>query len=443
MLQAGFARVDVTPPLGNPLAGYFSRREADGVLDPIELNALAVSDGENTVVIISCDFLYVMENAATPIRKLVSEKTELPENNILIHGLHQHTSVRIGNRMNGSVPDSVTDASYLDFLYRKYCDVTKMAMDDMADSSLWTGQKETADPISFIRRFRMKDGSVKTNPGRFNPDVAGPIGEADNTVRLVRFKREGKKDIALVNFSTHPDVIGGTKFSADWPGFARRLAEADIPDANCLLINGPQGDTNHIDINNQMDSSPEGRYAHSRFMGRTIADAVVAIWDKLEEKKAGLVSGDVRMLFIPTNTTGMDRIEEMKQLKKDMEAGIVEKLDMGTRASINRILDLKNESLFQRLPVTVIGFGEIALVGYGGEAFTFYAKAARDAAPDLFVLGLCLANGGQGYLPTKEAFDEGGYEASNSRFAPELAEMIQTAVKEMLAEYQAKKNEMA
>ena len=48
MLQAGFARVDVTPPLGNPLAGYFNRREADGVLDPIELNALAVSDGENT-----------------------------------------------------------------------------------------------------------------------------------------------------------------------------------------------------------------------------------------------------------------------------------------------------------------------------------------------------------------------------------------------------------
>ena len=60
MFQAGFARVDVTPPLGNPLAGYFRERLSDGVLDPIELNALAVNDGENTVLVITGDLIYVM-----------------------------------------------------------------------------------------------------------------------------------------------------------------------------------------------------------------------------------------------------------------------------------------------------------------------------------------------------------------------------------------------
>ena len=44
MLKAGFAKVDVTPPLGSPMAGYARERISDGILDPIELVALAVND---------------------------------------------------------------------------------------------------------------------------------------------------------------------------------------------------------------------------------------------------------------------------------------------------------------------------------------------------------------------------------------------------------------
>ena len=51
MIKAGFARVDITPPLGTPLSGYFYRRESDGVLDPIQLNALAFGNGESTAVV--------------------------------------------------------------------------------------------------------------------------------------------------------------------------------------------------------------------------------------------------------------------------------------------------------------------------------------------------------------------------------------------------------
>ena len=432
MFQVGFARVDVTPPLGNPLAGYFVERRADGMLDPIELNAMAAGDGANTVVVITGDFLYVAESAATPIREMISRATTIPVNHIMIHGLHQHTSVRIGNRSVIPMEHTVTDTSYLDLLYRKFCDVAKMAVDDMAEATMWTAQKETAEPISFIRRFRMKDGTVKSNPGLFNPNIEGPIGEADNMVRLVRFKRAGKKDIALVNFSTHPDVIGGTKFSADWPGFVRRMTEADIPDTHCLLINGPQGDTNHFNVNKAYDTTPEGGYAYSKFMGRTITDVVIDIWDKVEEKHADRVSGEVRMLYIPTNTKGIERIEEMQQLKIGLEQGTVRDPERTLQVSMERILELKEETLFRKLPITVFGLGEVVLAGYGGEAFTQYAKAAREAAPKLFVLGLCCANGGQGYLPTKEAFAEGGYEAAKSRFVPELADMIQEAVEEML-----------
>ena len=66
-------------------------------------------------------------------------------------------------------------------------------------------------------------------------------------VQVVRFKRAlPKKEIVVVNFQNHPDVIGGFKVSADWPGFVRRTVEAALDGVNCLFVNGAQGDTNHI-----------------------------------------------------------------------------------------------------------------------------------------------------------------------------------------------------
>jgi len=49
--KAGFARVDATPPLGIPIVGYFHKRIADGVLDPLYLDCVAVSDGTNNALI--------------------------------------------------------------------------------------------------------------------------------------------------------------------------------------------------------------------------------------------------------------------------------------------------------------------------------------------------------------------------------------------------------
>jgi len=435
MFQAGFARADITPPLGSPLAGYFHIRYAEGVLDPIELNAIAIRDDESTAVYITGDFVYTRIGAATVTRTKIAEMLGIPVENVAIQGLHQHTSLRIGG--SEFQKDTMKDPAYLDILERKYLDVAKMAVDDLADAVVSVAEKETSEPISFIRRYRMADGSTKTNPGYMKPDVVGPIGEADNTVRLIKFKREGKKDIALVNFSTHPDVIGGSKISADWPGFVRRMTEARIAGTHCILVNGCQGDTNHIDVSKPTVATKddplatEKRYANSQRMGGIITDAVVELWDKTVEKKATPITCNNRIEYIPTNTKGMDEIERYRQMKKDADAGLI-KLAMGPKAEVSRVLQLPEEKLFQKVPAAVIGFGEFAIAGIGGEPFTWYAKAAREAAPELYVIAACLVNGGEGYLPTEEAFDEGGYEAMTTRFTKSIATQIPAAVGDML-----------
>lgn len=444
MLKAGFARVDMTPPLGSPMAGYFEYREAEGILDPLELNAIAVTDGENTILVVTADILYTNEVFATNVRQCIEKRTGVPADHVFLQGLHQHTSVALGATVQSkSIANSFYDAPYQNVLIRKYEDVCVMAIADMTEAAIGIAQQETAEPISFIRRFRMKDGSVRTNPGFLNPNILEPIGEADNTVRLVRFHREGAKDIALVNFSTHPDVIGGCKFSADWPGFVRRMTEQDIPDTHCILVNGAQGDTNHV---NTSKPSPfikddpklqEKKYAHSRFMGRTITDVVMALWDHTTLMDDGKVSGFVKMEYIPTNTTYMDRVEEFKEKKKLMQAG-EGNFTMEEKGEINRVIALPEETLFRKVPVSMVAFGKIALVGFGGEPFTEYATKVREGEEELFIICACCANGGQGYLPTQSAFDEGGYEARSSRFTSSVATVLPAAAKEMLAKHKKK-----
>jgi len=429
MYQAGFARVEVTPPLGTKLTGYFALRTSDGVLDPIQLNAIAISNEEACVLVITGDFMYMRESDATYYRNKIAKELGLPVECVFIQAIHQHTSTTAGQ-------NALCDPHYQYILERKYCDVAKMAMDDRKNATVRYAQKETAEPISFIRRFRMKDGSVATNPGRGNPNIDHPLGEADNTVRLVRFCREEGGDIALVNFATHPDVIGGTKFSADWPGFVRRMTEQDLPGVKCILVNGCQGDTNHINVSPGANTAKG--YAHSRHMGRVITDTVLSIWDQGETVEVGPVTARYELRRIPSNTEGLSRVDECRKLLVQIQNKTLEKpMTMAEKGETRRIANMENVPLVQKVPVAMVAFGKIALIGYGGEPFTEYADKPRAAVSDLIVLSACLADGAQGYLPSAEAFAEGGYEARTTNFTPGVASDLQGAAIRFLREHLA------
>jgi len=436
MFQAGFARVDVTPPLGSPLAGNSQYRPAEKILDPLELNCVAFSDGENKAVLITGDFLYVMEDAATRIRKMISERCDIPAENVFMQGLHQHTSLRIGTRPHvwGKGFD---DQPYLDVLYRKYCDVAQLALRDLKDATLFLAEKQVSDPLSFIRRYEMKDGSFKMNPGRGNPDIVRPIGEADNTVRLLRLKREEGEDVAIVNFSCHPDVIGGKGISADWPGFVRRYTEKALENTRCILINGFQGDSNHINpLRDPVEDKKRAGYKHADYMGKTISDTAVSLWDKGEEVPVERIWAKVKMEHVPTNQRGIERAEECRRIRADIAAGIREPFkDHTANIECARIADLQRELIFQHVPVCILALGKGVFIGYGGEPFTKYAANARRVGKELYVITACLTGGGQGYLPTKEAYEQGGFEAQTSRFDSCVEEILEQSAAALFEEY--------
>lgn len=438
MLKAGFSRVDITPPFGTPLAGYYEMRYADGVLDPIELNAVALNDGERTVVIITADVLLVRMAVCDQLRALIAERCGIPADHILINSLHSHTALRIGGKPGGAV---VSDAAYLDVLYRRFADVAQMAIDDMADATYGTAMQHALADLSFVRRYFLKDGRLKTNPATHTPaEIEGPAARADNNVYLLRFKREGKKDIALVNFGTHPDVIGGTKVSADWPGFARRIFEAAHEDAVCVLMNGFQGDTNHVNYMVEKEERfPAGkRYLHSEYMGRTVADTAALLWDKTEEQQDCKLYAEMRTVFNKCSTRGEEHYAECKAFADRYRSGdySVQQTPSGIDKVVAcRIADMPEQPVYHKLPITVLGLGKVAFFGIGGEPFTEYGYIAREKNPDKFFFTATCANGGEGYLPSKQAFDQGGYEVVSSHFTPALEEDVMGAALDMLKNF--------
>lgn len=180
-------------------------------------------------------------------------------------------------------------------------------------------------------------------------------------------------------------------------------------------------------------------------MGRTVADAVVKAWDNtLPMTKEG-VFADYTVIYNLTNTEGIEYYDDAVGYKKEYDENITNpewSADMMPKhpyikdiAHATRIVSLLTSPIYRPVPLTVIGIGNIVMVGFGGEAFTSYSSILRNAVPDKFMLTSVCANGYEGYLPTAEAFAQGGYEAISSLFTPVLEKQIVDAVKEMLSKF--------
>ena len=285
MFKVGFGRINITPMMGIPLMGYYQERFADGVLDDLEANAIAYELGNTKTLMISVDHCGLRQEILNRYREKIAQNTGLPVDNIFISATHTHTGPE--TTLNS---DNEKVREYVKILEMKLIDVTSFALADVKPAKMGWGIGQ-APNVAFIRRFRMKDGSVKTNPGVNNPDIVAPIGKVDERVSVVRFDREGAESVVLVNFANHPDVVGGCKISADWPGLLRKNVEKAIDNVKCIFFNGAQGDVNHVNVHPtggylndtfiDFDDVARG-YKHANYIARVILGGVLQAYDKVQ-----------------------------------------------------------------------------------------------------------------------------------------------------------------
>src|SRR6267154_5598463 len=90
-LRIGAAEIDITPPIGHRMAGYFDERLATGVHDPLHAKAIILQQGREQIAMVFCDLVGVSLNITTNARAQASQKTGIPVSNIVICATHSHT----------------------------------------------------------------------------------------------------------------------------------------------------------------------------------------------------------------------------------------------------------------------------------------------------------------------------------------------------------------
>ena len=443
-LSVGFARKNITPTRGIVIAGYYVERRMDGVLDDLYATAVALKDGEKRILLMSLDMLSVNTPYMNEYRKAIAEAVKLPMEAVCIHCTHAHTGpyVEWDKALKFGVQDDPEKHAqveeYRHELGKKLVDVALEAFEDLKTAVMGYGVGK-AENVAFLRRYRMKDGSVRTNPGVNNPDIVEPVGELDNRVGVVRFDREGGSSIAMVNFANHPDVVGGTKISADWPGFLRRTLEKALDNVNCVFFNGAEGDVNHVNVHptkgylNDMfmdfDNVARG-YGHARHIGRVIAGAVLQVWDKVEYQEETNLAFNEKQINIPSNRPLPEEMPEAKHINDLHLAGRDAELPYEGMMLTTMVADaarkVKLENGPDAFPMNLItlSVGRVAFVGIPGEPFNRVGSMIREEEGWGLILPMCLTNGCEGYFPMRDSYEQGGYEAKSSIFKAGTAELI-------------------
>jgi len=432
-LRVGYARVNITPALGTGIAGYFQKRIADGVLDDLEACAVAVNAGDSTVILIAADLLLLPKTVTDDYRSAIAEKTGVSPDAVFIHSTHTHQGPIISR-----VSKDELLIEYERFLSRRMVDLAVMALEDMKPAKMGIGVGE-AKNVAFIRRYRMKDGSAMTNPGVNNPDIVAPIGETDERVSVLRFEREGGETIVLANFANHPDVVGGNKISADWPGMTRRIVEQAIDNTKCIVFNGAQGDVNHVNVHpkagdfndmfHDFDGCSRG-YGHARHIARVVTGAVLSVYDKVEWLEVDSVRYMQRIVEIPSNKADpkdlplAHKFNDLHNSGRDDLIPYEAMMLTTVVAEAARMVRLENAPDTFPMLFSAVAIGDVAFFGVPGEPFTGVGRGLKAAEGWRLVLPCCCVNGYEGYFPMRDSYEEGGYEARSSNFKAGAAERI-------------------
>lgn len=444
-LHAGFSRVNITPPLGTEIVGYFLPRYAEGVLDDLEINTLALTTGQDRLILMSADLCFIAKPEQDFICRSICNATGLAPDQVVIHCTHTHTGPVVAldgkNPLATSTDTSTTNdlvIEYTHYLSKKFTDAAILALADLKPAKMgWkVGQ---AHNISFVRRFRMKDGSVRTNPGVGNPDILHPIGQVDERVNVLRFDREGGDTIVLANMGCHPDVVGGSKISGDWPALYRQRLEKSLDNVKTLFFNGAQGELNHVDVHakngdfNDMfldfDDVSRG-YGHARHMGNVVAGAVLQVFDKVNYVDVDSLNSKLVTIRVPSNMPDpkdlplAHKYNDLHLAGRDEEIPFEGMALTTVVAEAARMVALEHGPDSFSMTLTGAAIGNIALVGIPGEPFNGIGLGLKEAANWDLVLPCCLTNGSEGYFPMADAYREGGYEAQSSRFKEGTAELI-------------------
>lgn len=415
-LKAGAAVENITPQESHFLFGYpFVDRMSTGVHDKLLSSSLYMSDGNEQILFISNDIIYVNKESTSRIRKAIAEKTGVSPQNILIAATHTHsapvTAEVVISKKDPVVPR--VDKEYLKFIE---ANTVKSAFKAF----------EKAKPAEIF--FVIGDATgVGTN--RHNPLWAK---DSEVPTMLVR-DLNGEFIGCMLVCSMHPTVLheDSTLYSGDFPHYTREILQKDVLGDECPVIyfTGTAGNQSPRHV------TKANTFEEAKRIGEIVANAV-----KIQLSSNSKYTSDIKIKTVgksvdlpkrqfPTMEAATQHRNKTKErfetLKKESKIpqeirtaevdwfGSEELLYLASLAQSND-LDKVYESCLPA-EIQIIKVGDWKFVGWPGEIFVEYGLELKKQFYNISII--TYANGElQGYIVTKEAQEKGFYEAGNSLF---------------------------
>lgn len=424
-LQAGFSKICITPADPQPLGGYSDNatRISTDVLMDLYATCIAVTSGDETILLFTLDTLNVDHQDAQEYRYAITSATDIPGEKIFIGATHAH-----------NCPGD--SGAYKILLKSWMAEAAEEALADRAPATLHAATP-TIDGMNFVRHYKMSDGTYAgSNFGSFqNAKIEGHAAEADNQAVLVKFDREDKQDILMINWQAHPDMaskIGYTSIAPSWVGPLRDQVENQT--GMCVAyFTGPSG--------NLVPDSRMPEYKHGltwqqygQEMGKRLSDAANDLQPVESEGirlRSAMVTVDVDHSW-DSMCTEADKVFSTWKTK-GLEEGNRQAKEYGfssvyqARAIRSRFQMSQTDSL----ELNVFSIGGIGFTTSTYEMFTESAKFVKENSPFQVTF---MITGNSGYIPVEAAYEYRSYEADTGYFAKGTAEALAGKYVEMLKE---------
>lgn len=419
-------RFDVSPPVGHSCCGGWITPVV-GYDDPQEAIGLVLLGAGPPIVICAVDWTGILNTAHLEWRTALAEAAGTTPDRVAVQCVHQHNAPMACLDAEKIVAnhDGLPHIVDVDFFHR-CLDAGREAVaaalpEARPVTHVATGQAKV-EQVAANRRILGPDGTVRAMRGSSCTDEAlraEPEGLIDPYLKTVAFLDGDTKIAACHYYACHPmSYYGDGRVSADFCGLARRRRQEEEPDCTHVYFNGCGG---NIGAGKYNDGSREMRPV----LVERIYQGIVASEGALDPEPIDRVDW-VTHEILPPPDPRWDREKILRQIADPNQPVANRNRPAYTAAWIER---------FERQqPIVLSGLhiNDVSLLHLPAESFIEYQLEAQQSAAERFVACAAYGDGGPWYIPTREAYPQGGYEVSVAWCDRQVDDILSDGVQRLL-----------
>lgn len=418
-LKLGIAKIDITPIGKIKVEGYLIETFSNTVRDPLFAKAMVLEQGNVKIAIICCDLLHLGKDFIEKVIKEVEKKTNILQNNIMVCCSHTHSGPQVEDN-----PLVRKEEKYLEFLLPKLVNVIADANINLVSVKVCITKGKYENLTYWNSRFKFDDGTISWR-SPLDDEKATPTGPIDPEVGIIYFKDYNQNKIiaTLYNFSCHANAGDYSEISADYPGFASKIIEDKLGG----LAFYTRGSAGNIHPRKQGGGVAEE-------LGSKLGNEVLRQSEKVACNYSEGLKSVKEEIVLPIRELDLGQIKEINYicdksfLKPNFEPDKDESETYKDyfKKSFRFFKELREKTDKISTILQVIRIGSSVLVCIPGEQFVEYGLEIKKKSNFKNTFLINLANDNIGYIPTRKAYKEGGYQTwiGPCIIAPEAGEII-------------------